>query len=183
MDIIVVLGWVGVFALAIGSLISIVSGGSLFVALFGVLLTSITVSSIIPINGKLRLILGTPRLELIQKLGVVAGAIGSWILAAVGGWEFVPAGMVLSVAAAWWPVMRVIEMRRARRNAMNANMIMSGEQGKQSFELPPQYTESAVVPVASTVTIVTEESVTQSPLKTPTCDKMQTPAHVPIFNV
>ena len=178
MDLLIVLSWVGVFALAIGSLISLVIGGSLFTALFGILLTSLTISSIIPLNEKLRFMLGDGKLETIQRIGVVIGAIGSWILAGVGGWEFVPAGMVLSVAAVWWPVTKIIEMRKGRRSAVSpaaTAMITSNEAGKDNFSPalpPPQYTAT------STVKIETEDS---NSLKTPTtCEsKLQTP----IFNV
>ena len=189
MEIITLLSWVGVFALAIGSLISIVSGGGLITAVFGVLLTSITISSIIPLNSKLRLILGAGgKLETMQRIGVVIGAIGSWVLAAgAGGWEFVPAGVVLSVAAMWWPAMRLIEWRRARRNT-NVTAAMISEVGEREIEkpeLPPQYTANPSIPVVpaattTTVTIITEDA--QSPLKTPSDTiKVQTP--IPIYNV
>ena len=188
MEIIKLLSWVGVFALAIGSLISIISGGGLIIAVFGVLLTSITISSILPLNGKLRLILGdNGKFETMQRIGVVIGAIGSWVLAAgASGWEFVPAGVVLSVAAMWWPAMRWIEWRRARRNAsVTAAMISEvGERETEKPELPPQYTANTINPVVpattTTVTIITEGS--QSPFKTPNDTfKVQTP--IPIYNV
>lgn len=114
MNILNVVSWIGVFALAVGSLISVIHG-QFITSLFAVLLTSILITSMIPVSGKLQLLLrGVPRLELVQKLSGVAGMIGVWVLVVVGGWEYLAAAVVLSAAMIGriGMMMRGMRMRR-----------------------------------------------------------------------
>lgn len=185
MDLLTVLSWIGVFALSIGSLISLVGGG-IIAGCFGILLTSLTVSTLIPLKGKLCLMLGgSARIFLLQRMGGLIGGIGSWVLVGVGGWEFVPAAVVMSLVAAWWPVMKIIE--RGRQGKIRQNELLRDSMGGDETAMirnksdepvkiltdknlikspPPQYT-------ASTVTIIIDD-----PPATETA-KIQTP----IFNV
>lgn len=114
MNLLNVLNWIGVFALAVGSLISVIHG-HFITSLIAVLLTSILITSLIPLSGKLQLLLrGVPRIELVQKMGRMAGMIGVWVLAVVGGWEYLVAAVVLSVAMIGRVGMMMREMRMRR---------------------------------------------------------------------
>lgn len=200
MDLLIVLSWIGVFALSIGSFISLLSGG-VVAGCLGILLTSLTASTLIPLKGKLRLMLGgSARIFLIQRMGGLLSGVGSWILVGIGGWEFVPAAVVMSVAAAWWPVMRVVERRRAAGGGRVGNFISDGMRDRDNAMItqadkpptadktaedkppanssslqspPPQYTPVPVPTVASTVTIIIDDLA-----KTPA-----PPIKTPIFNV
>ena len=175
-----VLSWIGVFALGIGTLISVLSGGGLLTAFFGVLLTSLAISSTLPLNGKLRLLVGE-RVDLMQRAGLAIVAVSSWVLAGVGGWEFVPAAVVLSVSAASGPVLKLVERRRGRRSAMIQSSEMEKQNGlgglnaieSASTSTPTPTSTSTPPPLyTSTVTIITED-----PAKHANCDrlKIQTP--------
>jgi hypothetical protein len=122
MNLLNVINWIGVFALAVGSIISVVHGGFV-IALFATLLTSILITSLIPLNGKLQYLLrGNPRIELIQRGGRWVGMVGSWVLTVIGGWEYLVGAVVLTVAMIGqiWMVMREMRMRR-RTGAMISN--------------------------------------------------------------
>ena len=174
MNLLTVLSWIGVFALGIGTLISVLSGGGLLTAFFGVLLTSLAISSTLPLNGKLRLLVGE-RVDLMQRAGLAIVAVSSWVLAGVGGWEFVPAAVVLSVSAASGPVLKLVERRRGRRSAMIQSSEMEKQTGLGGLNAIESASTSTSTPpplYTSTVTIITED-----PAKHANCDrlKIQTP--------
>ena len=164
MNLLNVVNWIGVLALMVGALISAVSGGFIS-ALFAVLLTSILVTSLIPINGKLRLILrGIPRIEIVQTGARWIGTVGCWVLAGMGGWEYVPAAVVLTGAMIAAVGVMIKEMRERRRTGSIITSIPaiqpSIDHTKPGTNLstslttpqaPPQYT--------STVRLVEEKPV------------------------
>jgi hypothetical protein len=205
MNLLNVINWIGVFALAVGSIISVVHGGFV-IALFATLLTSILITSLIPLNGKLQYLLrGNPRIELIQRGGRWVGMVGSWVLTVIGGWEYLVGAVVLTVAMIGqiWMVMREMRMRR-RTGGMISNQppyeikeaglntvintplntslttpsTLNNVSTRASLPPPPPPLYSATSPTTTTVRIVEEKA-----------DQPQQPNQVtikidqPIFNV
>lgn len=115
MNLLNVVNWIGVFALAVGSLISVVNGGYV-IALFAVLLSSILIPSIIPMSGKFQNVLrGIPRIEMVQRGGRWVGMMGCWVLVGIGGWEYLPAAVVFTLAMIGAVMMMMQEMMMRRR--------------------------------------------------------------------
>ena len=115
MNLITAINWIGVFALSIGSLISGLTGNLLLAAL-GFLLVALLATTLLPTKGKYRLNLlhRLPRLEIAQLSARLCGVIGCWVLAGVGGWEYVPGAVVLTAAMAGAVGTKVLEKRRER---------------------------------------------------------------------
>ena len=130
MNLLNVVNWIGVFALAVGSLISVVNGGYIS-ALFAVLLTSILITSLIPLSSKLQYMMrGLPRIELVQRGGRLVGMVGCWVLAGVGGWEYVPAAVVFTFATLGAVIMMMREMRMRK---MTGRMMVIESKDVPSF--------------------------------------------------
>lgn len=119
MDLFIGVKVIGIFALVVGSLISAMTGGIL-TSIAGFFLTSILITSVLPSEGTKKFNISglrsrVPRLELFQRIGGMVGVIGCWVLAVMGGWEFVPAGIVLTISMLMGPIMRFIMRRRGHR--------------------------------------------------------------------
>lgn len=135
---------IGIFALVIGSLISAMTGG-LLSAIAGFFLTSILITSVLPSDGSKKFNISNlrtrmPRIELIQRIGGIVGVIGCWMLAVMGGWEFVPAGIVLTISMLMAPIVRFIAKRRRGENRVGTGILELNNQ----------------LPTTSTVQIVKE---------------------------
>ena len=112
-----VVNWIGVFALALGSLIS-ATQGSFISALFGVLFLAFLVSSLVPFPTKMAMRV-SPRLVVLQRmLGRGVAWIGCWILSGVGGWQFVPAAVLLTVSTLAWPAIKLTLQKYRNRKMM-----------------------------------------------------------------
>lgn len=207
MNLLNVINWIGVFALAVGSIISVVHGGFV-IALFATLLTSILITSLIPLNGKLQYLLrGNPRIELIQRGGRWVGMVGSWVLTVIGGWEYLVGAVVLTVAMIGqiWMVMREMRMRR-RTGGMISNQppyeikeaglntvintplntslttpsTLNNVSTRASLPPPPPPLYSATSPTTTTVRIVEEKADQPQPQQP---NQVTIKMDQPIFNV
>ena len=119
MDLFIGVKVIGIFALVVGSLISAMTGGIL-TSVAGFFVTSILIISVLPIEGTKKFNISglssrVRRLELFQRIAGMVGVIGCWVLALMGGWEFVPAGIVLTISMLIEPIMRFIKRRRGHR--------------------------------------------------------------------
>lgn len=207
MNLLNVINWIGVFALAVGSIISVVHGGFV-IALFATLLTSILITSLIPLNGKLQYLLrGNTRIELIQRGGRWVGMVGSWVLTVIGGWEYLVGAVVLTVAMIGqiWMVMREMRMRR-RTGGMISNQppyeikeaglntvintplntslttpsTLNNVSTRASLPPPPPPLYSATSPTTTTVRIVEEKADQPQPQQP---NQVTIKIDQPIFNV
>lgn len=114
MNLLNVVNWIGVFALAVGALISAVNGGFVS-ALFAVLFTSLLITSLMPFTGKVGLMLrGIPRIEMMQRGARLIGLVGCWLLAGIGGLEYVPAAIILTISLLV-SVAMIIKAKRGNR--------------------------------------------------------------------
>lgn len=182
-----VISWIGVFALAMGSLISAVQGGFIS-ALFGILFLATLVSVLLPLPEKLATRLSPRLLFLHRALMQTITLIGTWTLAALGGWEFVPAAVLLSVSLLFWPVGEILKRRAGiwRRERANGNVTIYP--GLESLNVKPEPVAGQIAsqsqsqlqsppPIyTSTVKIVQDDCKSNQPQ----CPVIQTP---PVFNV
>lgn len=182
MDLRKVVSWIGVFALALASLISMVRGGFIS-ALLGVLLVGLLVSSLIPLPAKLAYRV-PPRLLLMHRM--ISGTmtvVGCWMLAGFGGgWEFVPAAVVLSVSLVFWPAAQIIMKRRRERNA--AGTTSGNGTGGQVFPLNDVTGVKPMMPLPPPPIYTSTVKIVQDDCKQQQATEQQCPIiQTPIFNV
>lgn len=158
-----IVNWCGVFALAVGCLVSVLNGGFVS-ALFGVLLGSIVSSCLLLREGRLLKLVGMSRLQRIERVKVfirVGGVVGCWVLTVAGGLEYFAGALILTAGLSGEMGLRLVERIRSRRrvdhvdrlNSVNGSGIKPQAptatlQAPAPSQAPPNYTSTVQIAVS-----------------------------------